>query len=168
MQHPVMKHPRQNSAQSAGACFIFLRMVLWYHQVNFNWSLIYAFAPGSNNQSRVLNGGGPLSESSVSSLPRKQIKGQHWDWLSKIWLHLAELCLHSKQRDQALKCIEEAIHIHSTTAAVLIAVIFDLHVESTKLSNNCVTERTDLWIWRKLCRSEELFWGCHITWTWQS
>ncbi|XP_059483744.1 tetratricopeptide repeat protein 7B [Neocloeon triangulifer] len=84
-------------------------------------SLFHLSENGSNNQSRVLNGGGPMSVSSVSSLPRKQIKGQHWDLLAKIWLLMAELCLHSKQREQGLKCIDEAVQIHSTTPDILIA-----------------------------------------------
>ncbi|XP_065345687.1 tetratricopeptide repeat protein 7B isoform X1 [Cloeon dipterum] len=84
-------------------------------------SLFHLSENGSNTHSRVMNGGGPMSVSSVSSLPRKQIKGQHWDWLAKVWLLMAELCLHSKQREQALKCIEEAVQIHSTTPEVLTA-----------------------------------------------
>jgi hypothetical protein len=63
-----------------------------------------------------------MSESSLSSLPRRKTSGLPWDWLVRIWLLLAELCLHAGQRDQALKCIDEAQLIQPLTPDVLVAV----------------------------------------------
>ncbi|KAF4526348.1 hypothetical protein B566_EDAN014085 [Ephemera danica] len=84
-------------------------------------SLFHLSETGSNptQASRGMPNG--MSESSLSSLPRRKSSGLPWDWLVRIWLLLGELCLHAGQRDQALKCIDEAQQIQPLTPDVLVA-----------------------------------------------